>query len=177
MPDAPEDDAGWDQFAPYIQSLGAVATKLWHTKKDSGAPLFTYVRYSELLDMLVQAKTEEDKELVLICADWMISEVDVTALSYTVALLRAHRTGSIRHLVTQARIDSYVSVTEAIRHRNGFSHFPDDSRECAYLAFDDATLTPKIVMLVEQGVFRSADIKERLASMKGVPLPLAAGAL
>jgi hypothetical protein len=177
MPVAPEDDASWDQFIPYIQSLRDVAGRLWHAEKDAGARLFVYTRFGDLLDLLTRAKNDEDAELALICGDWMLSEVDVQAMKFTMLLLRSHHAGSIRHLVTQARMDSYVSITDAIKKHNGVRHFWDDALESAYLAFDDASLTPKIVMLVEQGVFRSADIKERLVTMQGILLPLADGAL
>lgn len=127
------------------------------------------------IDFVQAAKDQKDHEMVFIYGDWLLRGAPAVSVRTTTHILRKHNDGAVRHLVTAARIDACMQIKDGLLRR-GRTNW-ENNEACAYLAFDDPTLVPKIMYLIDQGLFAVEDIRDRLSLMEGIPLSLADGAL
>jgi hypothetical protein len=176
IPETPEYRGvwGWD-----VSGYASLLQTIMNKRLDEATTARAHWRITDglrhAIDIIKDAREARDHELIFICGDWILRGAPAVALRDTVVLLRAHHDGAVRHLVTAARIDACQQIPGGLTHR-GRTNW-ENNRECAYLAFDDPTLVPKIMFLIEQGRFAFEDIRDHLPLLEGIPLALADGAL
>ena len=178
VPELPEYsyETGWtkDLFY-YSYSLEGAAKNRYRDAAEARAHYIVQDLYRHAYELVHSARDDKDAEMLLVYADWMFKTDFMGAVRDTVQVLRKHHEGEVRHLVTLDRIYACRTINEAIINRGGTDW--DNNRECAYLAFSDPSLTPKIVALAERGIYRVEDIKECIPGLKGVEVSLSSGVL
>lgn len=183
MPKAPPYEGGWtSSISSYSQSLQSHIRGLERSLEGVSAAdsRLDRDRYRVCQELIATAHKQQDTESLLAYGEWLLRAENPLAVRDVMTALRMMHIGEVWHLVTEDRITACYHICKAMRrHARTANERVDESIVlfCAYLAFHDASLIPKIVILAEQGVNKVADMRELLELMKDVPVAVADGFL